>query len=131
MIILRDRVEALDPEDTNNANKKPRKITSNKYDLCLGTFELTEQKIFFVMEMKRLKYIRTSIYLIKQYLKKRLCVGCAKGFKIIDMDSLATQALLDPADASLHFVQNKENVKPIAIFRIPNSDRDLLLCYDD
>ncbi|CAG8521225.1 70_t:CDS:10 [Ambispora leptoticha] len=69
----------------------------------------------------------TSIH----FLKKSLCVGCTKGFEIIDMEFFATQALLDPADASLDFVQKKENVKPIAIFRIPNSGGDLLLCYDE
>lgn len=35
--------------------------------------------------------------------------------------------MLDPADATLDFVQKKENTRPIAIYRIEN---DFLLCYD-
>lgn len=65
----------------------------------------------------------SSIY----YLKTKLCVGCAKGFEIVDLETLDTQALLDPSDASLDFVRKKEDIKPMGIFRIEN---DFLLCYD-
>lgn len=69
------------------------------------------------------------------FLKTKLCVGCAKGFEIVDLDSLNTQGsfvmnigLLDPSDDKLDFVTKKETVRPIAIFRI--EDGDYLLCYD-
>lgn len=62
------------------------------------------------------------------FLKTKLCVGCTKGFEIVDLETLDTQGLLDPADSNLDFVQKKENVKPIAIYRI---DGDFLLCYDE
>lgn len=61
------------------------------------------------------------------YLKTKLCVGCVKGFTIVDLESLDTQALLDPSDTSLDFVQKREDVRPMAIYRIEN---DFLLCYD-
>ena len=61
------------------------------------------------------------------FLKTKLCVGCTKGFEIVDLETLDTQGLLDPADASLDFVQKKENTRPIAIYRIEN---EFLLCYD-
>ena len=61
------------------------------------------------------------------YLKTKLCVGCTKGFEIVDLETLDTQALLDPSDATLDFVQKREDVRPMAIFRI---DNDFLLCYD-
>ena len=61
------------------------------------------------------------------YLKTKLCVGCTKGFEIVDLDTLDTQALLDPSDASLDFVQKRDDCRPMAIFRI---DNDFLLCYD-
>lgn len=61
------------------------------------------------------------------YLKTKLCVGCTKGFEIVDLETLDTQALLDPVDASLDFVQRREDVRPMAIYRIEN---DFLLCYD-
>ncbi|GAA5891836.1 hypothetical protein JCM8208_002907 [Rhodotorula glutinis] len=62
------------------------------------------------------------------FLKSKLCVGCTKGFEIVDLETLDTQGLLDPADSSLDFVQKRENAKPIAIYRI---DGDFLLCYDE
>ncbi|CAJ0630884.1 8669_t:CDS:10 [Entrophospora sp. SA101] len=67
----------------------------------------------------------TSIH----FLSKRLCVGCAKGFEMVDINSSDTQALLNPNDTTLDFVQKKENIKPIAIYRI--SGGKFLLCYDE
>lgn len=61
------------------------------------------------------------------FLKTKLCVGCTKGFEIVDLDSLDTQGLLDPEDSSLDFVTRSETVKPMAIYRIEN---EFLLCYD-
>lgn len=62
------------------------------------------------------------------FLKSKLCVGCTKGFEIVDLETLDTQGLLDPADSSLDFVQKRETAKPIAIYRI---DGEFLLCYDE
>ena len=61
------------------------------------------------------------------FLKTKLCVGNAKGFEIVDLESLDTQGLLDPSDESLDFVKKKENLRPMAIYRIAN---EFLLCYD-
>ena len=64
-------------------------------------------------------------------MKSKLCVGCAKGFEIVDLDNLETQSLLDPADTSLDFVTRKEGAgaaKPIAIYRFNGL---FLLCYDE
>jgi hypothetical protein len=65
----------------------------------------------------------TSIH----YLKTRMCVGSSKGFDIVDLETLETLGLLDPADESLEFVRTRENLRPMAIYRINN---DFLLCYD-
>jgi hypothetical protein len=62
------------------------------------------------------------------FLKSKLCVGCVKGFEIVDLETLDTQGLLDPADSSLDFVQKRESTRPIAIYRI---DGEFLLCYDE
>ncbi|KAK8853072.1 hypothetical protein IAR55_003773 [Kwoniella newhampshirensis] len=62
------------------------------------------------------------------FLKTRLCVGCTKGFEIVDLETLDMQGLLDPSDASLDFVLKRDNVRPIAIYRI---QEDFLLCYDE
>jgi hypothetical protein len=61
------------------------------------------------------------------YLKTKMCVGCSKGFEIVDLETLDTQGLLDPNDESLEFVRKKDGLKPMAIYRIQN---DFLLCYD-
>ncbi|CAK5283232.1 unnamed protein product [Mycena citricolor] len=66
----------------------------------------------------------TSIH----YLKTRMCIGCSKGFEIVDLETLETQGLLDPSDESLEFVRKKENLRPMAIYRVNN---DFLLCYDE
>jgi hypothetical protein len=54
-------------------------------------------------------------------------VGCTKGFEIVDLETLDMQGLLDPGDSSLDFVLKRDNVRPIAIYRI---EEDFLLCYD-
>ena len=54
-------------------------------------------------------------------------MGCLKGFEIVDLETLDTQPLLDPADESLDFVIKKDNLRPMAIYRI---DNEFLLCYD-
>ncbi|KAH8093213.1 CNH-domain-containing protein [Cristinia sonorae] len=62
------------------------------------------------------------------FLKTKLCVGCTFGFEIVDLETLITQRLLDPVDPSLEFVRKRENLKPLAIYRI---DNEFLLCYDE
>ncbi|KIP07120.1 hypothetical protein PHLGIDRAFT_71560 [Phlebiopsis gigantea 11061_1 CR5-6] len=62
------------------------------------------------------------------FLKTRLCVGCTNGFEIVDLETLDTQGLLDPADQSLNFARKKEELRPMAIYRI---DNEFLLCYDE
>lgn len=66
----------------------------------------------------------TSIH----FLRSKLCVGCARGFEVVSLDTLEAQSLLDQADTSLDFVQRKENIKPIHIERIAT---EFLLCYTD
>lgn len=45
----------------------------------------------------------------------------------MDLETLDTQGLLDPQDESLDFVRRRDNLRPMAIYRIQN---DFLLCYD-
>lgn len=61
------------------------------------------------------------------FLKSKLCIAATKGFEVVDLETLDTQALLDPADPSLDFVFRKENLKPMMIYRI---HKEFLLCYD-
>ncbi|WVQ84886.1 hypothetical protein IAT38_007049 [Cryptococcus sp. DSM 104549] len=89
--------------------------------------------------MKRLNGREDALKLFKEFyiptesssvhfLKTKLCVGCTKGFEIVDLETLDMQGLLDPSDASLDFVLKRDNVRPIAIYRI---EEDFLLCYDE
>ena len=61
-------------------------------------------------------------------MKSKLCVGCSKGFEVVSLETLEAQSLLDPADTSLELFQRKENVKPIAIYRL---NSEFLLNYSD
>ncbi|KAJ6581895.1 CNH domain-containing protein [Mycena capillaripes] len=73
----------------------------------------------------------TSIH----YLKTRLCIGCSKGFEIVDLESLETHGLLDPADKSINAILKTNPLLgfltparvPMALYRI---DSDFLICYD-
>lgn len=62
------------------------------------------------------------------FLRTKLCVGCAKGFEVVSLDTLDRQSLLDQADTSLDFVARKENIRPIYIERLAS---EFLLCYSD
>ncbi|CAH7686884.1 CNH domain-domain-containing protein [Phakopsora pachyrhizi] len=63
------------------------------------------------------------------FLKSKLCIGCQKGFEIVDLETLDTQGLLDPADQSLEFIHRREStVRPISIYRV---EGEFLLCYED
>lgn len=89
--------------------------------MLLGTVavadEFCDEKEFYIPVES------TSIH----YLKTKMCVGCSRGFEIVDLESLDTQGLLDPNDENLEFVRKRENLRPMAIYRIHN---EFLLCYD-
>ncbi|KAJ3188173.1 RHO1 GDP-GTP exchange protein 2 [Gaertneriomyces sp. JEL0708] len=100
-------------------------------------FDASKKKGFFnklslpgqeAMKTYKEFYIPTESSSI-HYLKTKLCVGCTKGFEIVDLETLETQGLLDPTDPSLDFVLKKESLRPLSIFRI--QDGDFLLCYND
>ena len=66
------------------------------------------------------------------FLRSKLCVGGAKGFEIVSLETLETQSLLDQADTSLDFitrpVTSGNPPKPIYIER---TSSEFLLCYND
>lgn len=111
-------IKTLEPIDLNRGKKQPglRKFLQGSNE-SLRVF-----KEFYIPTES------SSIH----FLKSRLCIGCTKGFEIVDLETLDTQGLLDPADSSLDFVQKREssrpNVRPVAIYRVEN---EFLLCYDE
>ncbi|KIJ55760.1 hypothetical protein M422DRAFT_220565 [Sphaerobolus stellatus SS14] len=113
---LSSTVKVLEPIDYNaRAKHKPtfRKILQG------GNDTLRAFKEFYIpVESSSLHYLRT-----------KLCVGCERGFEIIDLETLDTQDILHPDDKSLEFVQKNDTpVRPMAIYRI---GPDFLLCYDE
>ncbi|KAI8897331.1 CNH domain-containing protein [Globomyces pollinis-pini] len=63
------------------------------------------------------------------FFSSKFCVGCVKGFELVDFTTLDTQGFLEPNDPTLDFVLKREQVRPIAIFRLQNGN--FLLCYND
>ncbi|KAI0773286.1 CNH domain-containing protein [Trametes elegans] len=112
---LSSTIKALEPIDQNiRGRSKPtfRKLLQG------GNDTLRVYKEFYIPVQS------SSIH----FLKTRLCIGCTNGFEIVDLETLDTQGLLDPADQSLEFVHKRENLRPLAIYRI---DNEFLLCYDE
>ncbi|EMD39301.1 hypothetical protein CERSUDRAFT_104516 [Gelatoporia subvermispora B] len=112
---LSSTIKTLEPIDTNvRGRSKPtfRKLLQG------GNDTLRVFKEFYIPVQS------SSIH----FLKTKLCVGCTNGFEIVDLETLDTQGLLDPADSSLDFVRKRENLRPLAIYRI---DNEFLLCYDE
>ena len=72
-------------------------------------------------------YIATESTAI-HFLKTKLCVACARGFEIVDLETLENQSLLDQADTSLDFVARERDSKAINIERL---NGEFLLNYSE
>ncbi|KAI0664258.1 CNH domain-containing protein [Cubamyces menziesii] len=111
---LSSTIKALEPIDQNvRGRSKPtfRKLLQG------GNDTLRVYKFYIPVQSSSIHFLKT-----------RLCIGCTNGFEIVDLETLDTQGLLDPADQSLEFVHKRENLRPLAIYRI---DNEFLLCYDE
>lgn len=110
-------VRVLEPVDPNPRGKRQpalRKLLASQHDDG---------------GMKVFKEFAISSEIISiSFLTSRLCVGCAKGFEIVSLETIETQSLLDPADTSLDFVIRREALKPLAIYRL---HKEFLLNYSD
>jgi hypothetical protein len=128
---LSSTIKTMEPIAQNERSKnKPtfRKLLQGGND-TLRFFRASiaaTQKMYYALIRTQEFYIPVESSSI-HFLKTKLCVGCSKGFEIVDLESLDTQGLLDPADESLDFVRKKETLRPMAIYRI---DNEFLLCYD-
>ncbi|ORY26665.1 CNH domain-domain-containing protein [Naematelia encephala] len=113
---LSSTIKVLEPVDLNMRGKKPQ-----------GSFMRRLNGRDDALKLFKEFYIPTESSSV-HFLKTKLCVGCIKGFEIVDLETLDMQGLLDPSDSSLDFVLKRDNVRPIAIYRI---EEDFLLCYDE
>ncbi|KAK3047434.1 RHO1 GDP-GTP exchange protein 2 [Extremus antarcticus] len=112
---LSSTVKVFEPMETKGVGKKKSGIARM---LASGQEVLKPYKEFYIpMESNSIHFLRS-----------KLCVGGAKGFEIVSLETLETQSLLDQADTSLDFVARRENVKPIYIER---NTAEFLLCYND
>ncbi|PSN60032.1 CNH-domain-containing protein [Corynespora cassiicola Philippines] len=112
---LSTTIKVFEPKE--NMSNKSRKSGFAKM-LSTGQDQLKPYKEFYIPTES------TSIH----FLRSKLCVGCARGFEVVSLETLETQSLLDQADTSLDFVVRKENIKPIHIERLAS---EFLLCYTD
>ncbi|GFZ48548.1 Rho1 guanine nucleotide exchange factor 1 [Saitozyma sp. JCM 24511] len=113
---LSSTIKVMEPIDQSVRGKKPQSSFMKR--LNGGNDALKLFKEFYIPTES------SSVH----FLKTKLCVGCTKGFEIVDLETLDMQGLLDPGDSSLDFVLKRDNVRPIAIYRI---EEDFLLCYDE
>lgn len=112
---LSSTVKVFEPMESMTKGKKKSGLARM---LASGQEVLKPYKEFYIpMESNSIHFLRS-----------KLCVGGAKGFEIVSLETLETQSLLDQADTSLDFVARKENVKPIYIER---NTSEFLLCYND
>ena len=97
---------------------KPFKVTTEMVPVTLSAGSDDEKKEFYIpAEASSVHFLRST-----------LCVGCARGFEVVSLETTERQSLLDQADTSLDFVTRKENVKPIHIERL---NGEFLLNYSD
>ncbi|KAI9889589.1 MAG: RHO1 GDP-GTP exchange protein 2 [Vezdaea aestivalis] len=112
---LSTTIKVFEPSDTMNRGQKRAGLTAM---LRMGPEVLKPFKEFYIPTES------SSIH----FLKSKLCVGCARGFEVVSLETLETQSLLDQADTSLDFVARKESIKPIHIERL---NGEFLLNYSD
>ncbi|KAI8142477.1 CNH domain-containing protein [Fennellomyces sp. T-0311] len=62
-------------------------------------------------------------------LRTKMCVSCPQEIGVIDMKTFEVQALLDPDDEELSFVFNRQDIRPVSIYRIQFAE--YLVCYNE
>ncbi|KAH8550125.1 CNH domain-containing protein [Umbelopsis sp. PMI_123] len=108
-------IRTLEPVATND----PKKSKSNFGRLIRGSSEALKiyKDLYIPGEATSLHIFRSNI-----------CVGCDRGFEMVNLASMRNQSVLDPSDEALSFVFQRENIKPISMFKL--QDGEFLLCYN-
>ncbi|KAJ3180937.1 RHO1 GDP-GTP exchange protein 2 [Geranomyces variabilis] len=113
---LNSTVKIYEPVGINNETKKKGKF--GKFFSAPECSVKTFKEFYIPAEASSIHYLRT-----------KLCVGCSKGFEVVDLETLMPQGLIDVEDDRMDFVNKREGLKPISIFRLANGD--FLLCYNE
>jgi len=108
-------IRTLEPVATND----PKKSKSHFGRLIRGSSEALKifKDLYIPGEATSLHIFRSNI-----------CVGCERGFEMVNLSSMRNQSVLDPSDEALAFVFQRENMKPISMFKL--HDGEFLLCYN-
>ncbi|OAD77836.1 hypothetical protein PHYBLDRAFT_86363, partial [Phycomyces blakesleeanus NRRL 1555(-)] len=110
-------ISILEPYENMDAKKKNKHNISR---LIRGSNE--------VLRSNKELYVFGEAFSI-QYFKNIICVGCPKGFQMVDPNSAEVQSVLDPADERNQIIFERESMKPISMFRHHNGS--ILLCYNE
>ncbi|KAG8694516.1 RHO1 GDP-GTP exchange protein 2, partial [Ceratobasidium sp. 395] len=105
----------LEPVDQNERGKN--KSASGKQPQGENFTLKVFNEVYIPIEFSSIHLSETKLY-----------AACTNGFQTIDLETLDTQSLLDAADPVLDFVQRREDVRPLSIYR---TGRELLLCYTE
>ncbi|CAO1627553.1 unnamed protein product [Parajaminaea phylloscopi] len=85
--------------------------------------------------MYKVFFIPSEAYTM-QFLRSKLAIVCARGFEIMNLDTLLPGTIPDfsrcPRDDArlLALARRVETAKPLGLFKLPGTDSDFLLCYD-
>ncbi|KAI8364308.1 hypothetical protein EDC96DRAFT_444391, partial [Choanephora cucurbitarum] len=115
-------IRALEPQEgLLEKKKKKKKRQSNN----LGLFMRHSNEVLRGFKDLYIPGEATSL----QYFKNVICVGSAKGFQMVDIGSADVQSVLDPNDENHQFINQRETLRPVSMFRHP--EHCIMLCYDD
>ncbi|KAI8328261.1 CNH domain-containing protein, partial [Chlamydoabsidia padenii] len=120
-------IRALEVHDTSTIKKKKKKKQQSlrRKTKQLGSLLRPQHEGLRVFKDLYIPGEATSI----QYFKNILCIGSAKGFQMVDIGSAGVLSVLDPNDKSHNVMASKYDLRPISMFRHPNTN--ILLCYND
>ncbi|CAG83379.1 YALI0B20218p [Yarrowia lipolytica CLIB122] len=118
-------VKSSSTSSTINVLEPSEPLTKNKRQTTLLSLKKGRQDT----EFRSFQQFNISSEIISiSLLSLNLCVGCANGFKVVSLTNFDTQSLLSSADTSLDFVIGKEQLKPIAVYRL---DGEFLLNFSE
>ncbi|CAO3599660.1 unnamed protein product [Absidia cylindrospora] len=119
-------IRALEVHDSSaTKNKKKKQQSIRRKTRQLGTLLRQQHEGLRVFKDLYIPGEATSI----QYFKNVLCIGSAKGFQMVDVGSAGVLSVLDPNDENHTIMASRYDLRPISMFRHPNTD--ILLCYND
>ncbi|KAI8346170.1 CNH domain-containing protein [Blakeslea trispora] len=115
-------IRALEPQEglAEKKKKKKKRQSSN-----LGLFMRHSNEVLRGFKDLYIPGEATSL----QYFKNVICVGSAKGFQMVDIGSADVQSVLDPSDKNHEFINQRETLRPVSMFRHP--EQCIMLCYND